>query len=157
MVAEQCCTRLMGVGDRRTAGSSEEADTGDEVAGGLVDVPEMCLEVAIRLFDCGSVVQDLADKIDEKFIDKDADVTVMLQKQEPVINEMRKTVEVPQVQYVDEIINEPLVAQRQVPTLQAVENTEAVPQAQFLDRVMGVPVATRAQVRFFTRPLMCQL
>ena len=46
---------------------------------------------------------------------KDVDAAVMLQKQEPMIHEVRKTVEVPQVQYVDEIIDESVVAQRQVP------------------------------------------
>ena len=120
MAAEQSCARLMCVGDGRTAGSSEEADISDEVAGDLAGVPEMFLEVAIWLREVGSLVQDLADKIDERFIDKAADVTVMLQKQEPVIHEMRKTLEAPQVQYVDEIIDEPIVAQRQVPTIQAV-------------------------------------
>ena len=123
MVAERGCARLMGVGDRRTVGSSEEADISDEDASGLVGVLEMFLEVAIRLREVGSLVQDLADKIDEKFIDKAADVTVMLQKLEPVIHEVQKTVEVHQVQFIDEIVDVSVVSQREVPAIQQVKKT----------------------------------
>ena len=51
-----------------------------------------------------------------------------------------KTVEVPQVQYVDEIIDVPVMAQRRVPTSQTAQKTEEVPQVQFFDRVVDVLV-----------------
>ena len=66
------------------------------------------------------------------------DVPVVLQRQPPVIRRVRKTVEVPQVQYADEIIDVSVVTQRSVPTIQAVPKTEEVPQVQFSDRVADV-------------------
>ena len=96
--------------------------------------------------------QCLAEFATDEAKGKDVDVTVMLQRQEPVIHEVRKTVEVPQVQYVDEIMDEFILAQRQVTTLQAVRNTEEVPRVQFLDRVMGVPVATQTQTPYSSAP-----
>ena len=119
MVAEQCCARLMGVGDRRTVGSSEEADISDEDAGGLVGVPEMFLEVAIRLREVGSLVQDLAEKIDEKFIDKIVDVSVVSQREVPAIQQVKKVAE-----------DEPVWG-RQVPMIQKVLKTVEGPQVQY--------------------------
>ena len=52
---------------------------------------------------------------------------------------MLKTVEVPQLQYIDEIIDELIVGQRQVPIVQTVQKTVDVPQVQFHDRVVDVP------------------
>ena len=58
----------------------------------------------------------------------------------------QKTVEVPQMMYIDEIIDEPIVAQRQVPTAQTVRKTEVGSLVQLLDRVLDVPDVMRRQV-----------
>ena len=55
------------------------------------------------------------------------------------IRKVRKTVEVPQVQYVDEI-DVLVVAQSQVPVVRNLQKTVEVPQSQFPDRVVDVPV-----------------
>ena len=53
-------------------------------------------------------------------IEEVVDVPVMLQRQVPVIQKVQKTVEVPQVHYIDEIVDV-LVVQRQVPIIQTVQ------------------------------------
>ena len=88
----------------------------------------------------GCVAYAEAKKITEKFINKDVDVPVMMQRQEPVTQKVWKTVEVPQVQYVHQIIDVPVVVQCQVLTSQIVKNTVEAQQVQFLDRVVDVPV-----------------
>ena len=45
------------------------------------------------------------------------DVPAVWRRQAPMIQKVLKTVEVPQLQYIDEIIDEPNVAQRRVPTI----------------------------------------
>ena len=102
----------------------------------------------------------------------DKDVLVVLQRQVPVIQQVLKTVEFPQVQYVDEIIEERivekidvpvpfvkeeiidvvkqipqerLVEETGVPVPRVAEKTVEVPQVQFHDRVVEVPVATQRQ------------
>ena len=60
------------------------------------------------------------------------------------IRKVRKTVEVPQVQNVDEI-NVPVVAQSQVPVVRNLQKTVEVPQSQFPDRVVDVPVVMQRQ------------
>ena len=56
---------------------------------------------------------------------------------------MQKTVEVPQVQYIDRTVDVPVVMQGQVLVSQTVQKTAEAPQVQFLDRVPDVPVATQ--------------
>ena len=68
------------------------------------------------------------------------DVPVVLQRQEAMIWEVQKTVEVPQVQRVDEINEVPVVVQCQVLTIRIVKKTAKARQVQFLDRMMDVPV-----------------
>ena len=63
----------------------------------------------------------------------------VVQRQEQMIQKMRKTVEAPQVQHVDEIIEVPVGVQHRVPTIQAAQTTEEVSQVQFPDRAAGVP------------------
>ena len=75
-----------------------------------------------------------------------ANVPVVLQRQALVIQKVPKIVEVPQLQYIDEIIDEPIVAQRHVPVVQNVQKTVDVPQVQFPDRVADVPVVTQRHV-----------
>ena len=64
----------------------------------------------------------------------------------PMIQKVLKTVEFPQVQHVDEIVDEPVVMQGQVPTTQTVQKTVEASQVQFPDRVADVPVVSRRQV-----------
>ena len=56
---------------------------------------------------------------------------------------VQKTVDVPQVQYIDKIADAPVVMRGQVPTIQTVQKTVEVPQVQFIDRVVEVPVVTQ--------------
>ena len=69
-----------------------------------------------------------------------------LQRQAAMIQEVLKTVEFPQVQYVDEIVHEPVVMRGQVPTTQTVQKTVEASQVQFPDRVADVPVVSRRHV-----------
>ena len=78
-------------------------------------------------------------------IDENLREAVMLQRQEAAIQKVRKTLEIPQAQYIDETIDVPVVAQCQVPTMQAVQTVE-VPQVQFPDRVVSLPVVMQRQV-----------
>ena len=63
-----------------------------------------------------------------------------------MIQKVLKTVEFPQVQDVDGIVDVPVVAQSQVPIVRTVQKTVEVPQSQFLDRVVDVPVVMQRQV-----------
>ena len=76
---------------------------------------------------------------------KAADVPVVLQRQVPVIRKVQKTVGVPQVQCVDEIIDVPVVMQRQILTSQSVQQTVELSQVQLLERVEDVPVVMQRQ------------
>lgn len=49
----------------------------------------------------------------------------------PAIQEVQKVAEVPQVQYIDKIVDAPVQKQRQVPMVQKVQKTVEVPQVQF--------------------------
>ena len=71
---------------------------------------------------------------------------VALQRQAPMIQKVLKTIEFPQVQYVDEIVDEPVVMQGQVPTAQTGQRTVDMSQVQFPDRVADVPVVSRRHV-----------
>ena len=51
---------------------------------------------------------------------------------------VQKTVEVPQVQYIDKTVDVPVVKQGQVHAVQAVQKTVEVPQVEFHDRVVDV-------------------
>ena len=49
---------------------------------------------------------------------------------------VQKTMEVPQVQYIDKIVDVPVVAQRQVSTIQTVQRTVEVPQQRIHERLV---------------------
>ena len=74
------------------------------------------------------------------------DVPAVLQRQVPMSQRVRKTVEVPQVQYIGEIVDEPVVMQGQVSTTQTVQKTVEVSQVQFPDRVADVLVVSQRHV-----------
>ena len=50
------------------------------------------------------------------------------------------TVEIPQAQHVDKIVDAPVVLQHQVLTIQTEQKTPEVPHTQYLDQVIDVPV-----------------
>ena len=91
----------------------------------------------------GHVAYAEATKITEESIDKD--VPVVLQRQVPVIQQVQKTVEIPQVQHTGKIIDVSVATQRGVPTMQAVQKTVDVPQVRFLDPVVDIPVSMQRQ------------
>ena len=53
---------------------------------------------------------------------------------------MQKTVEVPQLQFSDNVIAIPVVAQRQFPMVLSVQKTIEILQLQYTDKVIVVPV-----------------
>ena len=55
-------------------------------------------------------------------------------------------VEVPQIQFLDRVVDVPLVMQQQVPMIQKVQKTVEISQVQFIDRVVDVPVVMQRQV-----------
>ena len=77
--------------------------------------------------------------------DRIMDVPVVLQRQGPAIQAVQQTVEVPQVQYIDNAVDVPVVVQRQVPSIETVQKTVEVPQTQHIDKVADVPVARPRQ------------
>ena len=68
------------------------------------------------------------------YIDRAVDVSVVLQRQAPMIQKVLKTVEVPQVQYIGMIGDVSVVRQGQVPTIRTVQKTVELPQVQSLDQ-----------------------
>ena len=60
----------------------------------------------------------------------------VVQRQVPAIQKVQKTVEVPQVQHIDRIMNLPVVKRHQEPTIQTEQKTAEVPDAQNLDQVI---------------------
>ena len=73
------------------------------------------------------------------------------ERQAPMIQKALKTIEFPQVQYADEIVDEPAVTQGQVPTAQTGQRTVDMMQVQFPDRVADIPVVSWRQL---TSPLI---
>merc|ERR1711945_20320 len=53
---------------------------------------------------------------------------------------------VPQVQFIDKVVDIPVVAQRQIPMVQTVQKTIEIPQLQYVDKVVDVPVVQVVQV-----------
>ena len=94
----------------------------------------------------GHVAYAEATKITEKSIDEVVDMPVVLQRQEQMIQKMRKTVEDPQVRCIDKISDASVVTQRGVPTVQTVQKTAEAPQIQLLDRCEDVPVVLQRHV-----------
>merc|ERR1712135_84199 len=53
---------------------------------------------------------------------------------------------VPQLQFIDKVVDIPVVAQRQIPMVQTVQKTIEIPQLQYVDKVVDVPVVQVVQV-----------
>ena len=137
----------------KTEAYEQQAADAKEYAAKVCDgiltlMDENCIPLANtgepKVFFCkvkGDYYRFLASKVAQDA----ANVPVVLQKQAQVIQKVPKTVEVPKLQYIDEIVDEPVVMQGQVPTTQTVKKTVEVPQGQFPDRVVDVPVVMQRQ------------
>merc|ERR1711916_74501 len=62
------------------------------------------------------------------------------------VQTVQKTVEVPQLQFIDKVVDIPVEAQRQIPMVQTVQKTIEIPQLQYIDKVVDVPVVQVVQV-----------
>ena len=62
-----------------------------------------------------------------------------------VIQKCEDRGKIPQVQYIDSIVELPVVMQRHVPYIQTVQRTVEDPQSQYLGRVVDVPVVMQRQ------------
>ena len=67
-------------------------------------------------------------------------VPMIVQRQVPAIHVVQKTVEDPQIQFIDKTVDVPVVVQRQV------QETVEVPQIQFIDKTVDVPVVVQRLV-----------
>merc|ERR1712061_899379 len=67
------------------------------------------------------------------------EVTRVVEEVVPVQKVVHVPVEVPQVQYIDRIVDVPVVKQRQVPSVQKVQKTVEVPQIQTIEKVVEIP------------------
>merc|ERR1712196_350581 len=74
------------------------------------------------------------------------DVPVTKQRGVPMVQTVQRPVEVPQIQYVDEVVEVPVTKQRQVPMVQTVQRPVEVPQVQIIDEVVDVPVTKQRHV-----------
>jgi hypothetical protein len=63
-----------------------------------------------------------------------------------MIQTVQKTVEVPQVQYEDQVVHVPVEKQVHVPMVQKVQRPVEVPQVQYEDQVVHVPVEKQVHV-----------
>merc|ERR1719424_2630510 len=63
-----------------------------------------------------------------------------------MVQTVQKTVKVPQVQIVDEVVDVPVVKHRQVPMVQKVQRTVEVPRIQVVEKVVDVPVVKQVEV-----------
>ena len=79
--------------------------------------------------------------------DRGVDVPVVTQRHVPLASmpRERKTVEVPQIQFIDTAVDVPIVVQRQVPIVQKVQKTVEVPQIQYIDKIVVAPVVVAQQ------------
>eukprot|EP00971_Amphidinium_carterae_P052413 1031692-Amphidinium_carterae.1 len=57
-----------------------------------------------------------------------------------MISTVQKTVEVPQVQIIDKVVDVPVTKERMCPMVSTVQKTVEVPQVQIFDKVVDVPV-----------------
>eukprot|EP00969_Alexandrium_andersonii_P274485 12131872-Alexandrium_andersonii.AAC.1 len=60
-------------------------------------------------------------------------------------------VEVPRIQFVDDIVDAPVEKQRQVSTVQAVQERVEVPQLEIVGEIVDIPVQKQEQVPIITK------
>ena len=70
---------------------------------------------------------------------------VMMQRQVPMFAKVQETVEMSQVQYIDEAVYVPMAMQTPVLAIQTSQKTEKVSQVQYRDKVICVPVVLKRQ------------
>merc|ERR1711945_75660 len=58
------------------------------------------------------------------------DIPVVAQRQIPMVQTVQKTIEIPQMQYIDKVVDVPVVQVMQVPQVQVVEKTVEIPEIQ---------------------------
>ena len=62
---------------------------------------------------------------------------------------VQRTVEMPQVQFLDPAVDVPVLLQRQVLVIRNVRKTVEVPQVQYVDEIVEVPVAAQSWSKFW--------
>ena len=80
------------------------------------------------------------ERVQNRIMEQIIDMPVMMQCQ------VQKTVEVPQIQFIDKAVDVPVIVQRQVPIVRKVQKTVEVPQALSTDEVMDAPLTMQRQV-----------
>ena len=70
--------------------------------------------------------------------------TVVAHRQVHLIQRVQKMEEVPQVKFIDKVIDIPVIIERQISMMNQVQKTVEVPRAQFFDRVVDDPDRTRS-------------
>merc|ERR1712122_408361 len=67
------------------------------------------------------------------------DIPVVAQRQIPMVQTVQKTIEIPQLQYIDKVVDVPVVQVVQVPQVQVVEKTVEIPQLQIVEKIVEIP------------------
>jgi hypothetical protein len=73
-------------------------------------------------------------------------VPIQTQVQVPIIQTVQKAVDVPQIEYEDQVVEVPIQKQVQVPVVQKVQKHIEVPQVQVEDQVVQVPIERQVHV-----------
>ena len=60
---------------------------------------------------------------------------------DPLIQRVQKMEEVPQVQFIDKVMDIPVISERQMSMMNQVQKTVEVPQIQYVDKIVDAPVA----------------
>merc|ERR1719498_1575908 len=81
-------------------------------------------------------------------VEKPKIIHKIVNRKKPVIQQHVTHIpqEVPQVQFIDKVVDIPVQKQRQVPMIQKVQKTVEVPQIQYIDKIVDVPVQKQRQV-----------
>ena len=70
-----------------------------------------------------------------------------MQCEMPMVLTAQKTVEVPQLQFINKVVDSPVVAQRQISWSRLCSRTPwKIPQLQVLDKVVDLPVLAQRQI-----------
>ena len=64
---------------------------------------------------------------------------------DPLIQRVQKMEEVPQVQFIDKVVDIPVISERQMSMMNRVQKTVEVPRVQFIDRVVDDPRSCRGR------------
>ena len=89
------------------------------------------------------------EEVDEMIREADVDVPVVRQDQVSTVQAVHKTVEVPQVQFLDRVADVPVATQRRIPAIQTAQRTAEVPKTVSQDRI---PQRTAGQAMYAPVP-----